>query len=302
MEAGPRESSGTAEDMTRPKRSGLAGAHAAGKAARQAAGREPGGFEPEPAAAAEDAGGGEAVEPGEPGESVEPGEPGESVEPGEAVAAAEAPEATGPAGLSALPSGAAQAAGERSAGVTATPAPTRSAEPDPEPESGHTVPPQAQGPAGYPVEPVEPAGPAPLPGAYPRPAGAAGRTAPGAPGQTLDAARQAESYGELRPPRRLRPTLFAPIVLLSLLGSLMFAFPLAFAFDEAGAVVAMLGLLIGCSAAGWGMMAARRVGYTWPGLPPRGSGRRPDWRLLLLYGLGLAVLGALAVWRVAALR
>jgi hypothetical protein len=112
----------------------------------------------------------------------------------------------------------------------------------------------------------------------------------------------AESYAELRPSRRLRLTQFAPIVLLSLLGSLMFAFPLAFAFDEAGAVVAMLGLLIGCSAAGWGMMAARRVGYTWPGLPARGSGHRADWRLLLLYGVGLGILATLAVWRVAALR
>ncbi|WP_052851391.1 hypothetical protein [Streptomyces avicenniae] len=110
------------------------------------------------------------------------------------------------------------------------------------------------------------------------------------------------SYADLRPPRRLRLALFAPIVLLSLLGSLMFAFPLAFAFDDAGAVVAMLGLLIGCSAAGWGMMAARRAGYTWPGLPPRGSGRRPDWRLLALYGVGLGVFAFLAVWRVAGLR
>lgn len=91
-------------------------------------------------------------------------------------------------------------------------------------------------------------------------------------------------------------------MLLSLVGSLMFAFPLAFAFDEAGSVVAMLGLLIGCSAAGWGMMAARRAGYTWPGLPPRGSGRRPDWRLLALYGLGVLLLAVLAVLRVAALR
>lgn len=118
----------------------------------------------------------------------------------------------------------------------------------------------------------------------------------------VDEADRAESYAELRPPRRLRLTLFAPIVLLSLLGSLMFAFPLAFAFDEAGAVVAMLGLLIGSSAAGWGMMAARRVGYTWPGVPPRGSGRRPDWRLLLLYALALSAALALAFWRVAGLR
>ena len=60
----------------------------------------------------------------------------------------------------------------------------------------------------------------------------------------------------------------------------MFAFPLAFDFGDGGAVIAMLGLLICCCAAGWGMMAARRVGYTWPGLPQRGSGRRPDWRVV----------------------
>lgn len=111
-----------------------------------------------------------------------------------------------------------------------------------------------------------------------------------------------ESYGELRPQRKLRLSQFAPIVVLSLLGSLMFAFPLAFAFDEAGAVVAMLGLLIGCSGAGWGVVAARRAGYTWPGLPPRGSACRPDWRMLALYGAVLAALVVLAVWRVAALR
>ncbi|MBL1067126.1 hypothetical protein [Streptomyces sp. 7-21] len=123
--------------------------------------------------------------------------------------------------------------------------------------------------------------------------GGAGDGEPGEPG---------EEYAELRPERRLRLTQVVPVALLALLGSLMFAFPLAFAFDEAGAVVAMLGLLLGCCAAGWGMMAARRVGYTWPGLPPRGSGRRPDWRLLVLYAAGLGILAALAVWRVAALR
>ena len=63
----------------------------------------------------------------------------------------------------------------------------------------------------------------------------------------------------------------------------MFAFPLAFEFGDGGAVVAMLGLLISCCAAGWGMMAARRVGHTWPGLPARGSGDRPDWRVIALY-------------------
>ncbi|MFF5405636.1 hypothetical protein ACFY8K_21760 [Streptomyces misionensis] len=106
---------------------------------------------------------------------------------------------------------------------------------------------------------------------------------------------------ELRPQRRLRIWQLAPIVGLSALGSLMFAFPLAFDGDS-GAVIAMLGLLICSCAAGWGMMAARRVGYTWPGLPPRGSGRRPDWRVVLGYAVLVAVVAVLAVWRVARLR
>jgi hypothetical protein len=107
---------------------------------------------------------------------------------------------------------------------------------------------------------------------------------------------------ELRPQRRLRIWQLAPIVGLSAVGSLMFAFPLAFDFGDSGAVIAMLGLLICSCAAGWGMMAARRVGYTWPGLPARGSGRRPDWRVVLGYVLLLAVVAVLAVWRVARLR
>ncbi|TXL85210.1 hypothetical protein [Streptomyces sp. IB2014 016-6] len=107
---------------------------------------------------------------------------------------------------------------------------------------------------------------------------------------------------ELRPQRRLRIWQLAPIVMLAAVGSLMFAFPLAFGTGDGGAVVAMLGLLISCCAAGWGMMAARRVGHTWPGLPARGSGERPDWRVLALYvGAGVALV-ALAVWRVARLR
>ncbi|MFE9557377.1 hypothetical protein ACFYOD_28300 [Streptomyces sp. NPDC006703] len=107
---------------------------------------------------------------------------------------------------------------------------------------------------------------------------------------------------ELRPQRRLRIWQLAPIVMLAALGSLMFAFPLAFEFGDGGPVVAMLGLLISCCAAGWGMMAARRVGHTWPGLPGRGSGDRPDWRVVALYvGVGCALV-ALAVWRVARLR
>jgi hypothetical protein len=107
---------------------------------------------------------------------------------------------------------------------------------------------------------------------------------------------------ELRPQRRLRIWQLAPIVGLAAVGSLMFAFPLAFDFGDSGAVVAMLGLLICACSAGWGMMAARRVGHTLPGLPARGSGRRPDWRVLLAYILVVAVVAVLAVWRVARLR
>lgn len=111
-----------------------------------------------------------------------------------------------------------------------------------------------------------------------------------------------ESYGELRPPRRLRLWQIAPIVALAATGSLMFAFPLAFEFGDGGAVVAMLGLLICCCAAGWGMMAARRVGLTWPGLPPRGSECRAGWRVVLLYTVVVTTLVLLAIWRVATLR
>jgi hypothetical protein len=107
---------------------------------------------------------------------------------------------------------------------------------------------------------------------------------------------------ELRPQRRLRIWQLAPIVMLAAVGSLMFAFPLAFGTGDGGAVVAMLGLLISCCAAGWGMMAARRVGHTWPGLPSRASGERPDWRVIALYLVVTATLIALAVWRVARLR
>ncbi|WP_330242325.1 hypothetical protein [Streptomyces sp. NBC_00525] len=116
----------------------------------------------------------------------------------------------------------------------------------------------------------------------------------------LDVAPEVEV--ELRPARRLRIWQLAPIVTLAAVGSLMFAFPLAFEFGDGGAVVAMLGLLISCCAAGWSMMAARRVGHTWPGLPPRGAPQRPDWRVVALYAGICAVLVALAVWRVARLR
>lgn len=115
-------------------------------------------------------------------------------------------------------------------------------------------------------------------------------------------ATEPEVEVELRPQRRLRIWQLAPIVILAAVGSLMFAFPLAFEFGDGGAVVAMLGLLISSCAAGWGMMAARRVGHTWPGLPERGSGRRPDWRVVSAYTLLVATAAVLAVWRVARLR
>ncbi|MFI9102832.1 hypothetical protein ACIGXA_20145 [Streptomyces fildesensis] len=107
---------------------------------------------------------------------------------------------------------------------------------------------------------------------------------------------------ELRPQRRLRIWQLAPIVALGVGGSLMFAFPLAFEFGDGGAVVAMLGLLLSCCSAGWGIMAARRVGHTWPGLPARGSGRRADWRFIVAYTLISGLLAVLAIWRVARLR
>ncbi|MFI5619914.1 hypothetical protein [Streptomyces sp. NPDC051567] len=126
---------------------------------------------------------------------------------------------------------------------------------------------------------------------------------PDAPDPTeATAASAAEFEVELRPQRRLRLWQIAPIVGLAAAGSLMFAFPLAFEFGDGGAVVAMLGFLISCCAGGWGMTAARRVGYAWPGLPPRGSGRRRDWRTAALYALAALVVVALAVYRVARLR
>ncbi|MET7441368.1 hypothetical protein ACWERY_22045 [Streptomyces sp. NPDC004082] len=128
-----------------------------------------------------------------------------------------------------------------------------------------------------------------------------GVTADGPGPDELSAQNEVEVV-ELRPQRRLRIWQLAPIVGLAAVGSLMFAFPLAFEFGDGGAVVAMLGLLICACSAGWGMMAARRVGYTWPGLPPRGSGRRPDWRVVIAYAVVVAAVAVLAVWRVARLR
>ncbi|MFJ9342559.1 hypothetical protein ACIRP0_25180 [Streptomyces sp. NPDC101733] len=125
---------------------------------------------------------------------------------------------------------------------------------------------------------------------------------PDVPESGVEAASGPAFEVELRPQRRLRLWQIAPIVLLAAAGSLMFAFPLAFEFGDGGAVVAMLGFLISCCAGGWGMMAARRVGYSWPGLPPRDSGRRPDWRMAALYALAALAVVSLAVYRVARLR
>jgi hypothetical protein len=108
---------------------------------------------------------------------------------------------------------------------------------------------------------------------------------------------------DLRPPRKLRLWQIAPIVVLSALGSLMFAFPLAFEpGGGTGAVVSMLGLLICGCAAGWAVVAAHRVGLSWPGLPAPDSGRRPDWRIVALYAVIVGTVVVLAVWRVARLR
>ncbi|SEG04657.1 hypothetical protein SAMN05216223_10333 [Actinacidiphila yanglinensis] len=118
----------------------------------------------------------------------------------------------------------------------------------------------------------------------------------------LPAIEDGESFGELRPQRRLRIWQIAPIIALAVGGSLMFAFPLAFESGDTGPVVAMLGLLLCCCAAGWGLAAARRIGQTWPGLPARGSGGRADWRYVAGYTALTVVLALLAVWRVARLR
>nr|WP_262413101.1 hypothetical protein [Streptomyces acidipaludis] len=120
--------------------------------------------------------------------------------------------------------------------------------------------------------------------------------------EPLPSMEAGQSFRELRPARLLRIWQLAPITALAVGGSLMFAFPLAFESGDAGPVVAMLGLLLCLCAAGWGLMAARRAGQTWPGLPPRGSGARPDWRYVAGYTVVIALLALLAVWRVARLR
>jgi hypothetical protein len=122
------------------------------------------------------------------------------------------------------------------------------------------------------------------------------------PIEAIPSMEEGQSFRELRPQRLLRIWQLAPIVALAVGGSLMFAFPLAFESGDGGPVVAMLGLLLCCCSAGWGLMAVRRVGHTWPGLPARGSGARADWRYVTGYTAVIALLAVLAVWRVARLR
>ncbi|MEU8923421.1 hypothetical protein AB0D10_21185 [Kitasatospora sp. NPDC048545] len=108
---------------------------------------------------------------------------------------------------------------------------------------------------------------------------------------------------EIRPLRRLRWWQTLPIALLGTLGSLMFAFPLAFGSAGARAtMVGMLGLLLTAASVGWGAMAARHAGYKWPGLPRRGSAQRAGWKAIVVYTLIALAACALAVWRVAYLR
>ncbi|MDH6127716.1 hypothetical protein [Kitasatospora sp. GP82] len=104
---------------------------------------------------------------------------------------------------------------------------------------------------------------------------------------------------EIRPRRRLRWWQTLPIVLVATLGSLMFAFPLAFgSSDSASAMIGMLGLLLTAASVGWGAMAARVAGYKWPGLPRRGTGQRASRRAIAVYTLIAVVSVVLALWRV----
>ncbi|MFI6447477.1 hypothetical protein [Kitasatospora sp. NPDC050543] len=118
----------------------------------------------------------------------------------------------------------------------------------------------------------------------------------------LDAPAGVVHEREIRPRRRLRWWQTLPIALLATLGSLMFAFPLAFGSGDGGPMVGMLGLLLTAASVGWGAMAARHAGYKWPGLPRRGSGLRAGWRAIVIYTLIALAALALAVWRVAHLR
>ncbi|MEV4559757.1 hypothetical protein AB0K51_22555 [Kitasatospora sp. NPDC049285] len=107
---------------------------------------------------------------------------------------------------------------------------------------------------------------------------------------------------DIRPRRRLRWWQILPIAGTAMIGSLMFAFPLAFGSDGATAMIGMLGLLITAASVGWGAMAARRAGYKWPGVPRRGSAERAGWKAIVVYTLLVCAALALALWRVVQLR
>ncbi|OIV36452.1 hypothetical protein BIV57_16140 [Mangrovactinospora gilvigrisea] len=118
------------------------------------------------------------------------------------------------------------------------------------------------------------------------------------------------AFRELRPRRRLSIWHLAPIVAVAVLGSLMFAFPLAFNGGSSDLLVAVSGLVITGGAAVWGVVASYRAGHSWPGLPRRSEGgpggtatraARFGRRALFGYGAGLAAVIALAVLRLVSL-
>ncbi|NYI03089.1 hypothetical protein [Allostreptomyces psammosilenae] len=109
------------------------------------------------------------------------------------------------------------------------------------------------------------------------------------------------TFRDIRPQRRIRLVVLVPLVTLATLGSLMFAFPLAFSPNGDGAPAGILGLLLMAAAACWATVVGHRAGSRLPGLPHSLAGQRPDWRIVLAYAAGVGVLAALALWRVAVL-
>lgn len=111
----------------------------------------------------------------------------------------------------------------------------------------------------------------------------------------------AHAFRELRPARRLRFWQKAPIGVVAVLGSLMFAFPLAFNGGASDLLVAFCGLLITLGAGCWGGLVAYRAGHTWPGLRGRVAARARVWPAALGYALLFAALTALVAWRLVVL-
>jgi hypothetical protein len=117
-----------------------------------------------------------------------------------------------------------------------------------------------------------------------------------------DAPTPAHAFRELRPSRRLRLWQIIPIVCVVVLGSLMFAFPLAFNSGASDLLVAVSGLLVALGAGCWGGLAAYRAGLSWPGLQRREPNPRHRVRALLGYFLLFAAAAALVALRLVALR